>query len=78
MAELLEELNKIQKPKHRHKLVSVLAGLHAVEKTALEIALRDPLYSSEGIARALRASGTPIGSSSVKRFRRDVLGMTNV
>lgn len=77
MPELTEELKALKQPKPpRHKLVSVLAGLHDVEKTALEIALTDPELPSEGIARALRASGHPIGVSSVKRYRRDVLGVS--
>lgn len=76
MAELAEILNGLrQAPKPRHKLVGVLEKLEQDDKEALEAALQDPTLSSEGIARALRASGHTIGVSSVKRFRRDVLGM---
>lgn len=78
MADLIDELSGLKRPKHRHKLVGVLANLREPDRSALASALADPEFSSEGLARALRASGTPIGSSSVKRFRRDVLGMTNV
>lgn len=75
MAELTEELKALKQPKFRHKLFIVLAVLADDERSALETALTDPELSSEGIARALRASGHTIGVSSVKRFRRDVLGM---
>lgn len=78
MAELTEELDRLKNPKPRHKLVGVLANLQEAERTALASALADPELSSEGIARALRASGHPIGVSSVKRFRRDILSVSNV
>ena len=75
VADLIDGLASLKTPKHRHKLVSVLANLLEPDRSALASALADPELSSEGIARALRASGHPIGVSSVKRFRRDVLGM---
>jgi hypothetical protein len=77
VAELIDELSGLKRPKSRHKLLGVLKNLGTPEKAALEIALNDPELPSEGIARALRASGHPIGVSSVKRFRRDVLGVWN-
>ena len=75
MADLIDGLASLKTQKHRHKLASVLANLKEPERSALASALADPELSSEGIARALRASGHPIGVSSVKRFRREVLGM---
>jgi hypothetical protein len=76
---LTDELDKLKNaPKHRHKLVRVLKELPDDEQEALEGALADPTFSSAGLARALRAGGHPIGESSVKRFRKDVLGMVNV
>lgn len=76
MPNLTEELNKLKNaPKHRHKLVGVLAELPEDEREALEEALADPTFSSAGLARVLQAGGHPIGESSVKRFRKDVLGM---
>jgi hypothetical protein len=73
---LTDELTKLQEaPKHRHKLFGVLAKLNEPEKKALQVALRDAELPAAGIARALRASGHPIGETSVKRYRRDVLGM---
>ena len=78
MADLIDGLAALKTPKHRHKLVGVLERLKEPERSALTGALTDPDVPSAGIARALRASGHPIGESSVKRFRRDVLEMLNV
>lgn len=76
MADLIDALEGLKRPKHRHKLVSVLLKLEANEANALQTALEDPAYSSESLARALRASGHSVGVSSVKRYRRDVLGLS--
>jgi hypothetical protein len=73
---LTDELDKLKNaPKHRHKLVGVLEKLPQPDKGILEDALGEPSFSSAALARALRASGHPIGETSVKRYRRDVLGM---
>jgi hypothetical protein len=77
VATLIDELSGLRTPRTRHKLVSVLRSLQPEDKAVLTDALNDPELSSEGIARALRATGHPIGVSSVKRFRRDVLGVWN-
>jgi hypothetical protein len=77
VADLIDELSGLKSLKPRHKLVGVLANLPTLEREALASALADPELSSEGIGRALRASGHTIGVSSVKRFRRDVLGMAH-
>lgn len=73
---MIDELSGLKNPKPRHKLVNVLKNLKEPERSALASALADPELPSEGIARALRASGHPIGVSSVKRFRKDVLGVS--
>jgi hypothetical protein len=78
VADLIDGLTQLKRPKPRHKLVGVLANLSEPQRSALAGALADPELPSAGIARALRASGHPIGESSVKRFRRDVLGVSNV
>lgn len=76
MADLTEELKALRAPKPtRHKLARVLEQLDPDENAALQVALTDPTLPSAGIARALRASGYPIGETSVKRYRMDVLGM---
>lgn len=72
---MIDGLASLKTPQRRHKLVSVLANLKEPERSALASALADPELSSAGIERALRASGHPIGVTSVKRFRRDVLGL---
>lgn len=60
---------------HRRKLDSVLKGLDSANRAALEEAMGDPEYTSEALSRALRGSGVKISSSSVRRYRRDVLGV---
>lgn len=60
----------------RHKVARVLEKLDPAEAKALEEALTDPEYSSEALSRALGTSGHPIGSTSIRRYRRDVLGLS--
>lgn len=75
---LIDELAKArtQGSNGRHKLSRVLSKLEAPEASALQTALEDPLLSSEAIVRALGTSGHPIGASSVRRYRREVLGLS--
>lgn len=77
MADLIDELAGLKTKQPRHKLVGVLKSLKEPERSALADALADPTLPSAGIGRALRASGHPIGDTSVKRFRRELLGLVH-
>ena len=74
---LIDELAKAKTNgmKSRHKVLRVLDVLNPEEATALESALGDPVFSSEAISRALGTSGHSIGATSVRRYRREVLGL---
>lgn len=74
---LIDELAKAKTNgmKSRHKVLRVLDKLEPAEAGALESALGDPVFSSEAISRALGTSGHSIGATSVRRYRREVLGL---
>ena len=76
---LIDELAKAKTNgvKSRHKVLRVLDKLNPEEVAALESALGDPVFSSEAISRALGTSGHPVGATSVRRYRREVLGVVN-
>lgn len=59
----------------RRKVARVLAKLAPDYKAALEEALADPLMPHEGITKALKSSGHDVSSTSVRRYRVDVLGV---
>ena len=76
---LIDELAKVRSrgATSRHKIARVLEKLDPTEAEALETALGDPVFSSEALSRALGTSGHPIGATSIRRYRREVLGVVN-
>ena len=73
---LLDALTEPPRPKG-HKLDEILDVLEQGERTALLNALSNPaVWSSEALANLLRGHGHKVSSSSVRRYRADVLRVT--
>lgn len=72
---LLNALNNPPKFNPR-KLDHVLAKVTPEEKDALETALAEPtVWSAEALAKTLTELNYSVSASSVKRYRREVLGL---
>jgi hypothetical protein len=58
------------------RLDHILAQVSEEEKDALETALAEPaVWSADSLAKTLTAQNYKVSSSSVKRYRREVLGL---
>lgn len=71
---LLKTLKKA--PPSGRKLDQILAKVSDDERVALEEALGSPEWSSAALARTLTALVQKVSSSTVERYRKDVLGLT--
>lgn len=62
--------------KNQHKMLGILAELPRADREALTVALNSPdEWSADKLAELLNEFDMPIAPSSVKRYRRDVLGI---
>lgn len=59
----------------RRKIDTILSRVNKDEKLALEEALRSPEWSSAALASTLTAIVSPVSESSVRRYRREILGL---
>lgn len=62
------------KPEPKNKVAAILLKLSPEEKAALETALKSPEWTHERLAAVLTASGHEVSESSVRRYRKAVLG----
>lgn len=75
MTELLGALGNPPKINPR-RLDHILAQVTEEEKDALETALADPsVWSADSLAKTLSGQNYKVSASSVKRYRREVLGL---
>lgn len=75
MTELLGALGNPPKINPR-KLDHILTQVTEEERTALEAALAEPeTWSADALAKTLTGLNYKVSSSSVKRYRREVLGL---
>lgn len=73
---LLDALKSPQESYPR-KVNLILEKVTPDERAALEEALGKPKeWSAEALAKTLTELVEPIGASSIKRYRREVLGLT--
>lgn len=72
---LLDALKESPKARPTHRVAEILSLCSDEERTAIETTLRDAVWSSERLADVLSSHGHKVSESSVRRYRRDVLGM---
>lgn len=58
------------------KIDGFLNRLSPEDRKLVEDALESPEWSSEGLARFFTKRGTRMSSTTVRRYRRNVLGMS--
>lgn len=72
-------LDTLQKPpaKRTYKVTTILAKVTEAEREALVNALATPSeWSAQALADTLSELVQPIAASSIKRYRKEVLGLT--
>lgn len=68
-------VDALSTPPQKTKIGRILAEVTPAEKEAVEKALRDPEWTSEALAAVLTDKVSQVSETSIRRYRRDVLGM---
>lgn len=73
---LLDELTApVPRATPKSKIAAILQKVSGPEQQALVDALTSPDWTNERLAEVLTASGHPVAEASVRRYRRDVMGL---
>ena len=73
---LLDALKNTPEPKEpKSKIAAILLAVSHEEQASLVAALTSPEWTHERLAEVLTDSGHPVAEASVRRYRRNVMGL---